>query len=334
MPIVLASLAFAVAALCAGLMGYAIQRGATCAVAAMDEVVTKRSARRLVSLIEAALWVGGGLLLAQALGMLPRMPAGYAVSGWTLLGGALLGLGAYVNGACVFGAIARLGSGQWAYAVTPLGFYVGCLSVGPLFAMPAAVKLGQGSPVLLAPVWVTALFLAFALWRAGGVLFGRATERDPGGSAWHRALAARVWSPHVATTVIGITFVVMLLAVGAWAYTDVLAELARGMAADLPARTLLLLALLLGAMAGGWTAGRWRHTPPTARQLARCCAGGVLMGWGSLLIPGGNDGLILVGMPLAWPYAWLAFATMCVTIAAAQLLQGERRVDMAGGHAS
>jgi toxin CptA len=25
-------------------------------------------------------------------------------------------------------------------------------------------------------------------------------------------------------------------------------------------------------------------------------------------------------MPLLWPYAWLAFATMCVTIAAAQTL--------------
>ena len=45
------------------------------------------------------------------------------------------------------------------------------------------------------------------------------------------------------------------------------------------------------------------------------------MGWGSLLIPGGNDGLILIGMPLLWPYAWVAFATMCLSIAAAQLLQ-------------
>ena len=328
-------IAFAVAALCAGLMGYAIQRGATCTVAAVDELVTKKSAHRLVSLVEAALWVAGSLLLAQALGMLPRMPAGYALTGWTVLGGALLGLGAYVNGACVFGAIARLGSGQWAYAVTPLGFYVGCLSVGPLFAMPTAVKLAQGSAVLQAPLWVTALFVAFALWRASSVLFGGAAENTMDAtSRWHRALAARVWSPHVATTVIGITFVVMLLAVGAWAYTDVLAELARGMAANLPARALLLLALLLGAMAGGWTAGRWRHTPPTAAQLGRRFAGGVLMGWGSLLIPGGNDGLILVGMPLAWPYAWLAFATMCATIGAAQLLQGQRRADTVREHAS
>ena len=45
--------------------------------------------------------------------------------------------------------------------------------------------------------------------------------------------------------------------------------------------------------------------------------GGLLMGWGSLLIPGSNDGLILIGMPLLWPYAWVAFAVMCLTIAAA-----------------
>jgi toxin CptA len=119
--------------------------------------------------------------------------------------------------------------------------------------------------------------------------------------------------------VIGVTFVVMLLLVGGWAYTDVLAELARGMAASVGARSVLAIALLAGAALGGWTAGRFANRPIAATQLARCLAGGVLMGWGSLLLPGGNDGLILVGMPLAWPYAWLAIATMCATIAAAQL---------------
>ena len=118
---------------------------------------------------------------------------------------------------------------------------------------------------------------------------------------------------------IGVTFVVLLLLVGGWAYTDVLAELARGMAASVGARAALALALLAGAALGGWTAGRFRSTRLSAQQMARCLAGGVLMGWGSLLLPGGNDGLILVGMPLAWPYAWLAFATMCATIAAAQV---------------
>ena len=316
MTIVIASVAFFVAVLCAGLMGYAVQRGATCTVAAVDEIVTERSCRRLLSLLEAALWVGGGLVVAQSLRLLPAMPDGYATSLWTVIGGILLGLGAFINGACVFGAIARLGSGEWAYVFMPAGFFVGCLSVTPLFGAPAPQPLPYGSPVLLAPAWVAALFVAFALWR-----IVRSWLRGNGdvSQRWHEALAARVWSPHAATTVIGITFVVMLLLVGGWAYTDVLAELARGMSASVAARTVLLVALLLGAVLGGWTAGLLRHTRPSLSQVARCFVGGLLMGWGSLLLPGGNDGLILVGMPLAWPYAWLAFATMCLTIAGAQL---------------
>jgi hypothetical protein len=59
----------------------------------------------------------------------------------------------------------------------------------------------------------------------------------------------------------------------------------------------------------------------TAVQLSKCFVGGMLMGWGSLLIPGGNDGLILVGMPLLWPYAWVAFLTMCASIGVAMALQ-------------
>ena len=316
MQIVLFSLAFVVAVLCAGVMGYAIQRGATCTVAAVDEVVTQRTYRRLLSLLEAALWVAGGLVVAQTLHLLPQMPAGYAISGWTVIGGALLGLGAYINGACVFGAIARFGSGEWAYIVTPIGFYLGCLSVVPLFGVPMPKKLPYGSPVLQASALVAIVFVAFALWRLARPWLGGTKTMS---ARWHEALAARIWSPHAATTVIGVTFVVMLLLVGGWAYTDVLAELARGMSASVGARTVLALALLAGAALGGWTAGLFRSTRLSPTQLLRCVVGGVLMGWGSLLLPGGNDGLILVGMPLAWPYAWLAIATMCATIAAAQL---------------
>jgi hypothetical protein len=304
------ALAYLVGAACAGLMGYAIQRGATCTVAAVDELLSQGSAKRLASLLEASLWVAGALLVMQALGGMPALPAGHAVGASTFAGGLLLGLGAFVNRACVFGAIARLGSGEWAYIVTPVGFYAGCLTAGPLLAAAPAVPLPHGSPVLQAPTWIALVVGGAALWRIARPLWRH-------GAA---GIAARVWSPHAATTVIGITFIVMLLVVGAWAYTDVLAELARGMASDLAARVLLLVALFAGAMAGGWTAGRLRSTRVTAAQLARCFTGGLLMAWGTLLIPGGNDGLILVGMPLLWPYAWVAFATMCLTIGLAQRL--------------
>jgi hypothetical protein len=319
MQITVSSVAFAFAASCAGLMGYAIQRGATCTVAAVEEIVNKRKLNRLAAIVEASVWVAGGLAVAQALGMLGTMPGGYRVDAWTLAGGCLLGLGAYVNRACVFGAIARFGSGEWSYVLTPVGFYAGCVSVGAVLSPLAHQKLDHGSPVLQGSAWAAVLFAGFIAWRAGCALRRDSAPRGRAGSPAHlwEQFAKRAWSPHGATTVIGITFFFMLLLVGAWSYTDVLAELAHGMANSLAARSLLLLALLVGAAIGGYTAGRFRHTPVSVGQLARCFAGGVLMGWGSLFIPGGNDGLVLVGMPLLWPYAWAAFAMMCVSIAAA-----------------
>jgi uncharacterized membrane protein YedE/YeeE len=332
---------WALAALCVATMGFAIQRGGTCTVAAVDELLNARRAHRLAAMLEASLWVAGGLALAQLLHLAGSMPAGRAVSLWTVAGGALLGLGAWLNGACVFGAIARLGSGEWAYALTPLGFYAGCASVAALFGRPAeaAPAAAAASPLFAVAAIVAPLFVVYALWRLGPAL--AATLRGHGhghaGGRWHTALRARVWAPHAATIVIGISFVITLLAAGRWAYTDVLAELAQGMGAELlsgrsllfPA--LLFAALLAGAMLGGWSAGRWRQVRITPAQAARCLAGGALMGWGSLLIPGSNDGLILIGIPLLQPHAWLAFATMCVSIALAMRLQRGWRAVMGLG---
>ena len=314
MEFMLQGLVFVVAALCAGTMGFAIQRGATCTVAAVEEVVQRRGMGRLVALVEASVWVAGGLLIAHRLHWLAQLPVGYALSGWTLAGAAMLGIGAFVAGACVFGAIARLGSGDWAHAATPLGFYLGCLSVSAVFSPTAAQALGESPIFLAAP--------AIALWWVAGLVAWRVATPLIAHRGMPSALTAqRLWSPHAATIVIALAFLVMLVLAGAWAYTDVLADLARGMVRSVAARLVLLVCLLMGAILGGWTAGRLRFTRIRAPALARCLVGGVLMGWGSLLIPGGNDGLVLVGMPLLWPYAWAAFATMCLTIGSAQSLQ-------------
>jgi len=322
--------AWLVAILCVGVMGFAIQRGATCTVAAVDEVLTKRRAHRLVAMLEASLWVAGGLALAQLANLSGSMPAGYAVSAWTVVGGAVLGLGAWVNKACVFGAVARLGSGEWAYAATPVGFYVGCLSVMPLFSRPVANKLSEDSPLFQASTLFAAIFVLFVLWRLRPSL---GALRRPDRGSW---LRQKVWAPHAATVVIGVSFVITLLLAGRWAYTDVLADLAQAMGAgsvSLLLPILLLTALYVGALIGGLTAGRWQSVRVSALQLLRCFAGGVVMAWGSLLIPGSNDGLILIGMPLLRPYAWLAFASMFGAIAAAMLVQGllGRQVVRDGG---
>jgi toxin CptA len=193
--------------------------------------------------------------------------------------------------------------------------------VQSLFERPAATALAHASPVSGLGAVIAPLFIAFAGWRLWP---GLVALKAPGRL---RRLASQVWSPHAATVVIGATFVVTLLLVGSWAYTDVLANLARmhGASATGPGALplLLLVALYVGALFGGLTAGRWRPAWPLARQWLRCIAGGMLMGWGSLLIPGSNDGLILIGLPLLRPYAWLALASMFLVIALAMHLQSK-----------
>lgn len=297
--------------ICAGLMGYAIQRGATCMVAAMDELVSKRKATRLIALVEAAAIVAGGLALARLAGHLPMEPVTYAITASTIAGGVLLGLGAFMAGACVFGAIARLGSGQWAYALVPTGFFIGCLLAEPLLSAAPPMSSAGMSPVLAVASWLTIPLGLLFLWRAA-IGYGHARSGK---------LAHYVWSPHVATAVIGLTFVILLLAVGPWSYTDYLASAARGMASGFGWRALLFVALLGGAIIGGWTAGRLTMVLPNAADMARCLGGGALMGTGSVLIPGSNDGLILIGTPLLHLYAWIALGVMALTIVAAMLFR-------------
>ncbi len=300
--VAIGSVTFLVAALCAALMGYAIQRGATCTVAAVAEIARDGSAKRLIALGEAALWVAGGLLVARAMGLTTELPSGFAITGWTVLGAMLLGIGAWTNDACVFGSIARFGSGDWAYALTPLGFYAGVLSVSALF--PGVMPMPAPATRSL-PGWLALVFALFAAWRLAGLV-------------WKRRTGVRTltyaWSPHEATLLIGITFVIMFVGVGPWSYTDLLMRLAHGMSDNTSWRLILFGALLGGAIFGGWTAGKLSSRLPTMSGLAQCLAGGMLMGWGSALIPGSNDGLILIGIPFLMPYAWVAILTMSITI--------------------
>lgn len=337
----------------AGLMGFAIQRGGTCTVAAVEEILNEHSARRLLAVLEASLWVAGGLLLAQWAQLMGSRPAAHAVGPQTVAGGVLLGLGAWVNGACVFGAVARLGSGQWAQALMPVGFFLGCLSVIALVEpgllglpglavqpvlLPAAPASATSPTPGTAAMGLSLLFVGYALWRVGPGLL-----RGLRGAGLAKHWAGSLWAPHAATIVIGVTFVATLLLAGPWAYTDVLIRLAQGLRADLSPGTstgmrtgqmqvpqvpqdlilpaLLFAALFAGALAGGWSAGLWRHTVPTRKNMLRCIFGGALMGWGSLLIPGSNDGLLLIGVPLLMPHAWLALTSMVLAIATAMALQ-------------
>jgi toxin CptA len=313
MDIMLGRAALLAAALLVALIGYAGQHGATCLVAALDEVTRHRRATRLLALAEAALWVSGGLVVLRAAGLTMAMPTDHALTGGAALGGVLLGAGAMLAGACALGALARLGAGEWGFLALPIGYFAGCAlgSASGLFAEPAALP----TPSLLAaaPGWLALPLLLVAMARLAWLARHRSRRRsDP------------LWGPYGATIVIGVAFVFLHYFVGPWAFTDALKGLAMGRTGSVAVQALLLASLLAGAVFGAWHSRRLQWRTPTPVAAARMFAGGMVMAFGSLMIPGGNDALLLIGAPSLHGYALTALATMAATIAGLQLLAQRR----------
>lgn len=194
MNISLTSCAFALAVVLAALMGFAIQRGATCTVVAVYEWVSKRRVTRLVSMLEASLLVAAGLLIAQGWGWLGDVPPGFAVSWATIAGSMLLGIGAFINQGCVFGAIARLGSGELVYLISPVGFYVGCVIATNALPGWLAVPLAEPSAVFqLGPAFASGVIALLAVRLAWTMLMpptADSTLTEPSGQAPPRWRAA------------------------------------------------------------------------------------------------------------------------------------------------
>lgn len=289
--------------ICTFVMGYAIQRGSTCLVAAIEELLHMRRGSRLAAIAEASIWVAGGMAIARLAGFAVTVPQPSTTVAWAIAGGLLFGAGACVNGACAFGTVARLGSGQWAYAFTPIGILAGDIAFVHLHRMMAA-GMFSASTGLIEHGWLLAPIIGLLAWRALGV----------GGALARRPLVAHPSTAHLATIGIALTFLAMFLTVGPWAYTDVIADIARNGGSTRDGRWILIASLFAGAVFGGWHGGRLRLQSPSVRTALRCLVGGALMGWGADLIPGGNDGLLLIGMPLLRPYAWIAAAAMAAAI--------------------
>ncbi|MDH3693117.1 MAG: YeeE/YedE family protein, partial [Gammaproteobacteria bacterium] len=81
-----------------------------------------------------------------------------------------------------------------------------------------------------------------------------------------------------------------------------------------------LLFLIGGAMVSAIANGQFRVTAPTISDVGKRVVGGALMGMGTVLVPGGNDALILYGVPHGDMLAVFAYLTMLLAIAGTLLL--------------
>ena len=289
-------------------MGMAVQRGNTCTVVAFDDLLHRRSAERLQAIVYCWLWVAGGLTLLKLTTGVTLGAQLFPITIWSVIGGLILGIGAVVNGACTVGTVARIGSGEYAYGLTVVGFFIGCVLAPHVFGRTATSHTGLPATTTSVDHPVIALLgLAVVV----GLTIRRLATHEPESV---RDFLHKAWDPRTALMIVAVLFVVVVHVYGAWAYTDLLGDVAKGADKQIVARSALFAALLTGAIVGGRTLRGARMIGPLAPRAIRCTLGGILMGLGFSLAPGAFDGMTLLGQPLLLPFAWVVMCASYLTV--------------------
>lgn len=279
--------------------GYATQRGSTCAVVAAEELVRHRRAARMIGFLFCAALALLVLAAGRAVGLpvLERYP-GSTEFGFAVLGGAVFATGAFVNERCAFGTVARLGSGELRRIGTILGFLGGAwFAIGAgmfqrhrLLTTPLAML---PEPLVVAGAAGLAAALGWALVRAG--------QREP---------VSGEWSPLQAMAAIGLSNGLLLVLAQGWPYTNLLLDIAGADTGAFGWRLLMCGVFVGGAVGAALLSRRFALDYGTALGWAKAIGGGAMMGAGATLVPGGNDTMLLVGLPLLLPNLIVAYVVM------------------------
>jgi uncharacterized membrane protein YedE/YeeE len=311
-----------IACLLAVVLGFAAHRSSICTVRAVAEVLSARTGYMFASIAKSVLWVM--LIALPVIWIAPA--AGAGLGGWpltaaALLGGFAFGIGAAVNGACAYSTMARLVDGEGAMLVAIAGFALGVFGFASLAGSPWLSR-PTPTPALIGSLigWVALLSLPLLIW---AVYEAVRLWRTRGSAGLRHLILARQYRLSTAAVLIGGIGALVFLLLGNAGYSSTFELVIEGLLGTRPypgaARWAVALCVLLGMLLSTLERRSFRLDLRPRRAWWRNLVGGALMGFGVALAPGGNDVLVLYGLPSLSPHALPTFAAMLLGIALALL---------------
>lgn len=308
--------------------GFVAHRASLCTVRAVAEILNAGSAHMLASFFKAALWAAlvYGLLLLVFTPQTARFPA-FEPRALAIAGGFVFGIGAAINGGCSYSTLQRIADGDLAGLASIVGMVLGVFTwsaidaslaiTRPVQAIALWVEIGAIAPWLLGVLALLAVIEIVRLWRT----------HPRTHKAW-QLLGAPSYRVGTAAAVIGICAGLLYAIQGAWSYTGTLRRAVDAAYRMLPGPNalpwLLFAAVFIGMVASSMQRGsfalRWHPQGALAPRLG----GGVLMGLGASLVPGGNDTLILTGLPALSGWAVAAYLALVAGVATGLWVQHRR----------
>ena len=224
-----------------------------------------------------------------------------------MLGGFIFGVGAAINGACAYATMARLVDGEGGMLVTIAGFALGVLCFVGLLSLhwvarpvqsPGARRLGdrlcradRGRRADVVPL-------------RGAFGSGAHGRREP---ASPPSPFARQYRLSTTALIMGGATAALVLLFGPLGYTSTFEQVIEAVIGvrgwPTTVRWVILASVLAGMLLSTVQRGTFRVDWRPRRSWLRNFSGGVLMGLGVALTPGGNDALVLYGVPSLSPHA-------------------------------
>jgi uncharacterized membrane protein YedE/YeeE len=324
------SLVYTISLPLAVLLGFTAHRAGLCMVRTVAEIISTRKAYMLVTILKTVLWV-----MAVSVSIFLFLPdaaapnQSYAITAAAIIGGFLFGVGAAVNGGCALSTLGHLANGNIWMLTTIFGF---CSGVTGLSTMAPLVEPNISLTPLLfkAPrpliLGVLALFWLLLCWEIARLWKSRAK-----GKSWIQLFLSRYYRLSTAALILGFSGGVLYVLHGSWTYSNALRRQVQSLwqpiDQSLTINLLLFIALFCGMLLSTWQRGsfrpRWRRIQTWPRHLI----GGAFMGAGAVMIPGGNDTLMLKSLPGLSPHAVPAFFALLlgvsVTLLFMQLITGK-----------
>ncbi len=284
--------ALALLGVLAFVLGFALNRGSICTVVATTELLLEKRPARFIALFEAALWAA---LVYAILETSATMQEGWLPLGYLVPAAMLFGVGSYMNGACVLGSVGHFGNGQ-------IDFGFAFLGIVAVFYLESLLGLIPDQPPISASPPLGPMLLVVALLAILALRLGVSQRSESNFGVLTLSMGA-----------IGITFTVLAVSAPGFSITASV-----GAIISIPVvGAVIAICMFVGSFASArFRTGQFMLKWPTFNSILRRTLGGMLMGLGALLIPGGNDTLLMIGFPLGAWQAALAYALLVASLAA------------------
>ena len=273
-------------------LGFALNHGSICTVIATRELVAEKRPARFIALVECAVWAA---LVYATLKTSPMMQQGWSPLGYLVPAAILFGLGTYMNGACVFGAVGHFGNGDIDFGFAFLGIFA-VVYIKSLF------DLFPGQPPISASLPLGPVLLALALLAILALRLGLSLRYESNFMRLTLSMGA-----------IGITFTILAVFAPGFSITASV-----GSIVSIPVAGAVISVCMFGGslVSARFMKRRFTLKWPTIKTMVRRTLAGMVMGVGALLIPGGNDTLLMIGFPMGAWQAALAYVLFVATLAA------------------